>query len=109
MASSKNELTDLRFYLLSNWVLWVATLRRRSRRNRSGTSLPETIICAVIFAIPGLPKDMTCYRFGVSTIPFWVFAVVSTLARTPHTWVLSLQGAPAASGEYLELPVLTAE
>ena len=27
------------------------------------------IICAVIFAIPGLPKDLTCYLFGVSTIP----------------------------------------
>jgi uncharacterized membrane protein YdjX (TVP38/TMEM64 family) len=66
------------------------------------------IICAVIFAIPGLPKDVTCYLFGVSTIPFWVFAVVSTLARTPHTWVLSMQGAQAASGEYLELLVLTA-
>src|SRR5262245_64995622 len=61
------------------------------------------IICAVIFAIPGLPKDITCYLFGVSTIPFWVFAVVSTIARAPHTWVLSKQGAQAASGDYLEL------
>jgi uncharacterized membrane protein YdjX (TVP38/TMEM64 family) len=66
------------------------------------------IICAVIFAIPGLPKDMTCYLFGVSTIPFWVFAVVSTIARTPHTWVLSKQGTQAASGDYLELLLLTA-
>jgi len=66
------------------------------------------IICAVIFAIPGLPKDMTCYLFGVSTIPFWVFAVVSTIARAPHTWVLSKQGAQAASGDYLELLLLTA-
>jgi uncharacterized membrane protein YdjX (TVP38/TMEM64 family) len=66
------------------------------------------IICAVIFAIPGLPKDMTCYLFGVSTIPLWVFAVVSTIARAPHTWVLSKQGAQAASGDYLELLLLTA-
>ena len=66
------------------------------------------IICAVIFAIPALPKDMTCYLFGVSTIPFWVFAVVSTIARAPHTWVLSKQGAQAASGDYLELLLLTA-
>jgi len=66
------------------------------------------IICAVIFAIPGLPKDITCYLFGVSTIPFWVFAVVSTIARAPHTWVLSKQGAQAASGDYLELVLLTA-
>ena len=66
------------------------------------------IICAVIFAIPGLPKDITCYLFGVSTIPFWIFAVVSTIARAPHTWVLSKQGAQAASGDYLELVLLTA-
>ena len=66
------------------------------------------IICAVVFAIPGLPKDITCYLFGVSTIPFWVFAVVSTIARAPHTWVLSKQGAQAASGDYLELVLLTA-
>ena len=66
------------------------------------------IICAVIFVIPGLPKDMTCYLFGVSTIPFWVFAVVSTIARAPHTWVLSKQGAQAASGDYLELLLVTA-
>ena len=66
------------------------------------------IICAVIFAIPGLPKDITCYLFGVSTIPFWVFAVVSAIARAPHTWVLSKQGAQAASGDYLELALLTA-
>lgn len=66
------------------------------------------VICAVIFAIPGLPKDVTCYLFGVSTIPLWVFAVVSTIARAPHTWVLSKQGAQAASGDYLELFLLTA-
>jgi uncharacterized membrane protein YdjX (TVP38/TMEM64 family) len=66
------------------------------------------IICAVIFVIPGLPKDITCYLFGVSTIPFWVFAVVSMIARAPHTWVLSKQGAQAASGDYLELVLLTA-
>jgi uncharacterized membrane protein YdjX (TVP38/TMEM64 family) len=66
------------------------------------------LLCAVIFAIPGLPKDLTCYLFGVSPIPFWVFAVVSTLARTPHTWVLSMQGAQTASGDYLELLLFTA-
>jgi uncharacterized membrane protein YdjX (TVP38/TMEM64 family) len=66
------------------------------------------LLCAVIFAIPGLPKDLTCYLFGVSPIPFWVFAVVSTLARLPHTWVLSMQGAQTASGDYLELLVFTA-
>jgi uncharacterized membrane protein YdjX (TVP38/TMEM64 family) len=47
------------------------------------------IVCFVIFLIPGLPKDMACYLFGLSPMPFWVFAVVSTLGRIPDTWILS--------------------
>ena len=66
------------------------------------------ILCFVIFLIPGLPKDMTCYLFGLSPMPFWVFAVVSTLGRIPGTWVLSAQGAHTASGDYVEVILLTA-
>src|SRR3989441_4014351 len=67
-----------------------------------------TILCFVIFLIPGLPKDMTCYLFGLSPMPFWVFAVVSTLGRMPGTWILSAQGAHTASGDYVEVILLTA-
>jgi len=66
------------------------------------------ILCFVIFLIPGLPKDMACYLFGLSPMPFWVFAVVSTLGRIPGTWVLSAQGAHTASGDYVEVILLTA-
>ncbi len=66
------------------------------------------ILCFLIFLIPGLPKDMTCYLFGLSPMPLWVFAVVSTLGRIPGTWVLSAQGARTASGDYLEVVILTA-
>jgi uncharacterized membrane protein YdjX (TVP38/TMEM64 family) len=66
------------------------------------------ILCFVIFLAPGLPKDMTCYLFGLSPMPFWAFAVVSTLGRIPGTWVLSAQGAHTASGDYLEVILLTA-
>ncbi len=55
----------------------------------------------------GLPKDMTCYLFGLSPMPFWVFAVVSTLGRIPGTWVLSAQGAHTAAGDYLGVILLT--
>ena len=64
--------------------------------------------CFVIFLIPGLPKDMACYLFGLSPMPFWVFAVVSTLGRIPDTWILSAEGAHTAAGDYLELILLTA-
>jgi len=66
------------------------------------------ILCFIIFLVPGLPKDVTCYLFGLSPIPFWVFAVVSTLGRFPGTWVLSAQGARTASGDYLQVILLTA-
>jgi uncharacterized membrane protein YdjX (TVP38/TMEM64 family) len=66
------------------------------------------ILCFIIYLIPGLPKDIVCYLFGVSPMPFWIFAVVSTLGRMPGTWALSAQGAKAAAGEYVELLLLTA-
>jgi len=66
------------------------------------------ILCFIIFLIPGLPKDMTCYLFGLSPMPFWVFAVVSTLGRVPGTWLLSAQGARTESGDYLQVILLTA-
>jgi uncharacterized membrane protein YdjX (TVP38/TMEM64 family) len=67
-----------------------------------------TILCFIIYLIPGLPKDMICYLFGMSPMPFWVFTLVSTLGRFPGTWVLSAQGAHTASGDYLEVILLTA-
>jgi uncharacterized membrane protein YdjX (TVP38/TMEM64 family) len=67
-----------------------------------------TILCFIIFLIPGLPKDMLCYLFGLSPMPFWVFAIVSTLGRLPDTWVLSAQGAHTAAGDYLQVILLTA-
>jgi len=66
------------------------------------------ILCFIIFLMPGLPRDVTCYLFGLSLMPFWVFAVVSTLGRIPSTWVLSAQGARTASGDYLQVVLLTA-
>jgi uncharacterized membrane protein YdjX (TVP38/TMEM64 family) len=66
------------------------------------------ILCFVIYLIPGLPKDIVCYLFGLSPMPFWVFGVVSTIGRAPGTWALSAQGAKAAAGEYIELLLLTA-
>src|SRR5439155_1184210 len=33
------------------------------------------VLCFLIFLIPGFPKDIACYLFGLSPIPFGVFAV----------------------------------
>lgn len=66
------------------------------------------ILCFILYLIPGLPKDMLCYLFGISPMPLWVFTLVSTLGRIPGTWVLSSQGAHTATGNYLYTILLTA-
>jgi uncharacterized membrane protein YdjX (TVP38/TMEM64 family) len=67
-----------------------------------------TVLCFIIFLIPGLPKDIVCYLFGISPMPLWVFAVVSGLGRIPGTWVLSAQGAHTATGDYMQAILISA-
>ncbi len=66
------------------------------------------VLCFILYLIPGLPKDVVCYLFGVSPMPLWVFALVSGLGRLPGTWVLSAQGAHTAAGDYQEVILVTA-
>lgn len=66
------------------------------------------ILAFILFLIPGFPKDILSYLFGLSPMPFWVFALVSTLGRMPGTWVLSAQGAKVATGEFVKLILLLA-
>jgi uncharacterized membrane protein YdjX (TVP38/TMEM64 family) len=66
------------------------------------------ILAFILFLIPGFPKDIVSYIFGLSPMPFWVFALVSTLGRMPGTWVLSAQGAHVATGEFIKLALLIA-
>jgi uncharacterized membrane protein YdjX (TVP38/TMEM64 family) len=39
-------------------------------------------------------------------MPFWLFALTSTLGRLPGTWVLSAEGARTASGHYVEMALI---
>jgi uncharacterized membrane protein YdjX (TVP38/TMEM64 family) len=66
----------------------------------------KAILCFLLYLIPGLPKDLLCYLFGLSTMPFWLFALTSTLGRLPGTWVLSAEGARTASGHYVEMALI---
>lgn len=66
------------------------------------------ILAFLIYLIPGFPKDIVSYVFGLSPMPAWLFALVSTLGRMPGTWVLSAQGSKTAAGEYIQLALLTA-
>jgi uncharacterized membrane protein YdjX (TVP38/TMEM64 family) len=66
------------------------------------------VLCFIVYMIPGLPKDIVCYLFGISPMPLWVFALVSGLGRIPGTWVLSAQGAHTAAGDYRQAILVTA-
>jgi uncharacterized membrane protein YdjX (TVP38/TMEM64 family) len=59
------------------------------------------IICFVLYLIPGFPKDIISHLFGLSPMPFWVFALVSTLGRLPGTWISSYFGAHVAEQQYV--------
>ncbi len=59
------------------------------------------ILCFILYLIPGFPKDIMSYLFGISPMPFWVFAVVSTVARIPGTWISSYFGAHVGDQQYL--------
>ena len=89
---------------------YVRTLVSQETWDRMGFIIEAegAILCFIIYLIPGLPKDMVCYLFGISPMPLWVFALVSTLGRLPGTWVLSSQGALTATGNYLQVILLTA-
>jgi uncharacterized membrane protein YdjX (TVP38/TMEM64 family) len=67
-----------------------------------------TILCFIVYLIPGLPKDIVCYLFGISPMPVWVFAVVSCFGRMPGTYILSAQGARTQAGAYIEAVAITA-
>jgi len=59
------------------------------------------IICFILYLIPGFPKDIISYLFGISPMPFWVFAVVSTIGRLPGTVISSYFGAHVAEQQYI--------
>ena len=66
------------------------------------------VLAFVIYLIPGFPKDIVSYLFGMSPMPAWVFLATATLGRIPGTWVLSAQGARVATGQYVQVAVVTA-
>jgi uncharacterized membrane protein YdjX (TVP38/TMEM64 family) len=59
------------------------------------------ILCFILYLIPGFPKDIISYLFGISPLPFWVFAIVSTLGRLPGTWISSYFGAHVADQQII--------
>ncbi|HVQ76812.1 MAG TPA: TVP38/TMEM64 family protein [Candidatus Binatia bacterium] len=89
---------------------FVRNLVRKKHWDRLGfiVEAEGAILCFIIYLIPGFPKDIVCYLFGISPMPLWVFALVSSAGRIPGTWVLSAQGARTATGHYWQAILLMA-
>jgi uncharacterized membrane protein YdjX (TVP38/TMEM64 family) len=66
------------------------------------------IICLILYLIPGFPKDAISYLFGISPMPFWLFAIVSTVGRIPGTWISSYFGAHVGDQQYVYAAVFIA-
>ena len=66
------------------------------------------ILCFILYLIPGFPKDIISYLFGISPMPFWLFAAVSTVGRIPGTWIGSYFGAHVGEQEYIYAAVFIA-
>jgi uncharacterized membrane protein YdjX (TVP38/TMEM64 family) len=99
-------------FWIGRWlgVHYVRTLVSKETWGKLGfiVEAEGAILCFIIYLIPGLPKDIVCYLFGISPMPLWVFALVSGLGRIPGTWVLSAQGAHTATGDYREVILISA-
>ncbi len=66
------------------------------------------LICFLLFAVPGFPKDYLCGLLGVSRMSFPTFMILSTLGRMPATCILALQGAKFHGQTYLEAGLVVA-
>jgi uncharacterized membrane protein YdjX (TVP38/TMEM64 family) len=66
------------------------------------------ILCIILYLIPGFPKDNNSYQVGMSPMPFWVFAIISTVGRLPGTWNSSYFGAHVGDQQYIYAAVFIA-
>ena len=64
------------------------------------TSRTGTLICFVLFLVPGFPKDYLCYVLGLSRMRLSTFLLVSVVGRLPGTYLLTMQGATIRNEQY---------
>lgn len=64
------------------------------------TTNTGTLVCFLLFLLPGFPKDYLCYLLGLSRMSLTTFVIVSTIGRMPGTYLLTMQGASLRSQEY---------
>jgi uncharacterized membrane protein YdjX (TVP38/TMEM64 family) len=63
-------------------------------------------VLVVIYAIPGLPKDIVTYTAGVSEFGFRPFMILSLVARSPAIMCTIMIGSMLNKGSYLGIIIL---
>ncbi len=91
-------------FLLGRW-LERTYLRRiidpgKLQRFQSLMKREGAVAAFIIFLIPGIPKDFVSYVLGFTTLSLKFFVVAVAIFRVPSTFLLTLQGAEAAKGNY---------
>ena len=91
-------------FLLGRW-LEKTYLRRiidpeKLQRFRKLMRREGALAAFIIFLVPGVPKDFVSYVLGFTSLSLKFFVVAVTLFRLPSTFLLTLQGAEAAQGNY---------
>lgn len=69
------------------------------------TTNAGTMVCFILFILPGFPKDYLCYLLGLSRMSLSTFVIVSVIGRIPGTYFLTIQGASLKSQEYFTIIV----
>ena len=88
------------------FLFWLLGKARYARLQRLAARGGPTV-AFMLYAIPGFPKDVLGYAFGASQLSARTFFVVTTLARMPGTWFLTLEGSRAGDLAWGQLAVVT--
>lgn len=71
------------------------------------TTNTGTLICFLLFLIPGFPKDYLCLLLGLSRMKLSTFLIVSNIGRLPGTYLLTVQGAKFRDEDYWQFAIVT--
>jgi uncharacterized membrane protein YdjX (TVP38/TMEM64 family) len=91
-------------FLLGRWLERTHLSRivdpEKLRRFRKLMKREGALAAFIIFLVPGIPKDFASYVLGFTTLSLKFFVVAVAIFRLPSTFLLTLQGAEAAKGNY---------
>ncbi len=70
------------------------------------TSYKRSLLFALIFAIPGTPKDLLCYYAGLTDMKLMTFVLISSVGRLPSIVTSTLSGDALGTRQYVQALVI---